>query len=321
MVKMDYLPWPHGRMRLSLFIRRSMDKNEVLVSIRCLAYNHAPYIRQCLEGFVIQKTNFRIEAVVHDDASTDGTAEIIREYAERYPDLIKPIFETENQYSKHDGSLGRIVNSACVGKYIAMCEGDDYWIDPYKLQKQVDFLEANLLYSACAHQSQVIGKGNGLFMTNVPDKIEMKHLLSRSRLFHTASFIYRSVPIKNLPQIERSVLSGDKLLFLKCVSIGPIKYMDDVMCVYRKHDTGASSTVLLQDLKADLNIIPYMQQICKKFPKYRYLSFLYGTFALYPTDINFKEKLRYLLLSFLFSFSYFPKNILELISKVIRYVK
>ena len=93
------------------------------------------------------------------------------------------------------------------------------------------------------------------------------------------------------------------------------------MCVYRKHDTGASSTVLLQNLKADLNIIPYMQRICKKFPKYRYLSFLYGTFALYPTNIRSKEKLGYLLLSFLYSFSYFPKNILELITKVIRYVK
>ena len=296
---------------------------DVLVSIRCITYNHAPYIRQCLDGFVMQKTNFRFEAIVHDDASTDGTADIVREYAEKYPEIIKPILQTENQYSKHDGSICRALDAAMspTAKYVAMCEGDDYWIDPYKLQKQVDFLEINSQYSACAHQSKVIGKGSGLFMMNVPEKIEMKHLLSRSRLFHTASFIYRNAPIKNLPQIEKSVLSGDKLLFLKCVSIGPIKYLDDVMCVYRKHDTGASSTVLLQNLKADLNIIPYMQRICKKFPKYRYLSFLYGTFALYPTNIRSKEKLGYLLLSFLYSFSYFPKNILELITKVIRYVK
>ena len=76
-----------------------------MVTIRCITYNHEPYIRQCLEGFVMQKTNFRFEAIVHDDASTDGTAAIIREYAEKYPDIIKPIYETENQYSKHDGSL------------------------------------------------------------------------------------------------------------------------------------------------------------------------------------------------------------------------
>ena len=123
-----------------------MDDNKILVSIRCLVYNHEPYLRQCLEGFVMQKTNFRFEAIVHDDASTDGSAEIIREYAEKYPDIIKPIYETENQYSKHDGSLRRIMNAACKGKYIAMCEGDDYWIDPLKLQKQVDFLENNLDY-------------------------------------------------------------------------------------------------------------------------------------------------------------------------------
>ena len=118
----------------------------LMVTIRCITYNHEPYIRQCLEGFVMQKTNFRFEAIVHDDASTDGTADIIREYAEKYPDIIKPIYETENQYSKHDGSLRRIMDAHMHGKYVALCEGDDYWIDPLKLQKQVDFLEANLEY-------------------------------------------------------------------------------------------------------------------------------------------------------------------------------
>ena len=117
--------------------------DEILVSIQCLVYNHEPYLRQCLDGFVMQKTNFRFEAIVHDDVSTDGSAAIIREYAEKYPDIIKPIYETENQYSKQDGSLSRIMNAACRGKYIAMCEGDDYWIDPLKLQKQVEILEKN----------------------------------------------------------------------------------------------------------------------------------------------------------------------------------
>ena len=126
-----------------------MEHNELMVTIRCLTYNHEPYIRQCLDGFVMQKTNFRFEAIVHDDASTDGTAAIVREYAEKYPDIIKPIFETENQYSKKDGSIRRIMNEHTHGKYIAMCEGDDYWIDPLKLQKQVDFLEANPEYGMC----------------------------------------------------------------------------------------------------------------------------------------------------------------------------
>ena len=138
---------------------RTNCNEPLMVSIRCTAYNHEPYIRQCLEGFVMQKTNFRFEAIVHDDASTDGTADIIRAYAEKYPDIIKPILETENQYSKHDGSLRRIMDAHTHGKYIAYCEGDDYWIDPLKLQKQVDWLEEHDDYvmshsnCLCFHQS------------------------------------------------------------------------------------------------------------------------------------------------------------------------
>lgn len=126
--------------------RQNIGERPLMVTIRCLAYNQEPYIRQCLEGFVMQKTNFRFEAVVHDDASTDGTAAIIREYAEKYPDIIKPIYETVNQYSKRDGSLCRIMDKHTHGKYVAYCEGDDYWIDPLKLQKQVDFMEAHSEY-------------------------------------------------------------------------------------------------------------------------------------------------------------------------------
>ena len=122
---------------------------ELIVTILCTAYNHEPYIRKCLEGFVMQKTNFQFEAIVHDDASTDGTATIIREYAEKYPDIIVPIYQTENQYSKKIGIYKTFLYPKAQGKYIAICEGDDYWTDPYKLQKQVDLLEANLDCSFC----------------------------------------------------------------------------------------------------------------------------------------------------------------------------
>ncbi len=112
-----------------------------VVTIQCLVYNHEPYLRQCLDGFVMQKTNFPYEAIVHDDCSTDQSAAIIREYAEKYPDIIKPIYESENQYSKKDGRLVEIMNEHTRGRYVAFCEGDDYWTDPYKLQKQVEILE------------------------------------------------------------------------------------------------------------------------------------------------------------------------------------
>ena len=115
----------------------------IKVSVICLAYNHEKYIRKCLDGFVMQKTNFKFEALVHDDASTDKTAEIIREYEEKYPDIIKPVYQTENQHSKKISIFTTFLAPNARGEYLAWCEGDDCWTDPGKLQKQVDFLDAH----------------------------------------------------------------------------------------------------------------------------------------------------------------------------------
>lgn len=127
--------------------------SEIMVSICVLSYNHEKYLRDCLDGIVMQKTSFPIEAWVHDDASTDSSADIIKEYQQKYPDIIKPILQKENQYSKlHGGILDTIVFPQCIGKYIALCEGDDYWTDPYKLQKQVAFMEAHPECSVSFHR-------------------------------------------------------------------------------------------------------------------------------------------------------------------------
>lgn len=138
-----------------------MAKKEepILVAIRCMVYNHEAFLRDCLEGFAMQKTNFRFVAIVHDDCSTDNSAAIIREYAEKYPDIIKPIYETENQWVKRDGSLERIFEEAYKAsgaKYIAFCEGDDYWTDPLKLQKQVDFMEAHPECTVTFHRYDIL---------------------------------------------------------------------------------------------------------------------------------------------------------------------
>ena len=108
-----------------------MDKP--LVSISCIAYNHESYIRQCLDGFLMQKTTFSFEILIHDDASTDNTTDIIREYERKYPDIIKPIYQKENQYSKGIPISATFNWPRAKGKYIAMCEGDDYWTDPLKI--------------------------------------------------------------------------------------------------------------------------------------------------------------------------------------------
>lgn len=116
-----------------------MNFDHPLVSISCITYNHAPYIRECLDGFLMQKTAFAYEVLIHDDASTDGTEEIIREYEAKYPEKIKPLYEKENQWVKvRRGSA--VFNFPRVrGKYIALCEGDDYYAGPAKLNKQVGF--------------------------------------------------------------------------------------------------------------------------------------------------------------------------------------
>lgn len=223
------------------------SSKELIVTIRCLAYNHEPYIRQCLEGFVMQKTNFRFEAIVHDDASTDGTAAIILEYAEKYPDIIKPIIETENQYSKRDGSLRRIMDAHMHGKYIAICEGDDYWTDPYKLQKQVDFLEANPEYSMCfanAIEHWEDGSKEDRCFSNVADRDYTGAEIYEKWIIPTASVLFRKEIILsqryNEVKSNKNFIFGDIVLFLTCAEFGKLRGMKDVVSVYRRHDNGAT---------------------------------------------------------------------------------
>ncbi len=218
-----------------------------LVIIKCLVYNHEPYLRQCLDGFVMQKTNFPFYAVVHDDASTDNSAAIIREYAEKYPDIIHPIYEMENQYSKKDGSLGRIMNEACTGaKYIAICEGDDYWTDPLKLQKQVDFLEANPDYSMCFHNVDVLSDRE-----KERDMYEHIHEgdytgieIFKKWTIPTCSVVYRN--IYTTPSSSKGkIVFGDIFLFLNMSSFGKLYCINQKMGVYRRIASGISYSILL----------------------------------------------------------------------------
>ena len=126
-------------------------KDQPLISIGTITYNQAPYIRECLDSLLMQETNFPFEMIVHDDASTDGTAEIVREYAEKYPHIIIPIFQTENQYSQGVGVSVTFQWPRARGKYIAICEGDDFWTDTNKLQFQVDFLEEHPDFMGTSH--------------------------------------------------------------------------------------------------------------------------------------------------------------------------
>ena len=133
-----------------------MGNTPVMVSVLCTTYNQESYIRKCLESLVGQETDFAYEILVHDDASTDRTADIIREFENAYPDKIRPIYQTVNQYSQGINIIDTILTPQAKGRYIAICEGDDYWTDPYKLQKQFDALEAHPEVDMCAHGAVLV---------------------------------------------------------------------------------------------------------------------------------------------------------------------
>lgn len=219
------------------------DLDSIMVSIRCYAYNHENYIAQCLEGFVMQKTTFRFEAIVHDDASTDGTAAIIREYAEKYPDIIKPIYETENQFSKHDGSLGRIMKVHTHGKYIAYCEGDDYWIDPYKLQKQVNILESHPDVTMVYTAFQVVDD------KSVPKEIDFyKKCMNKSHSgwafekLLQRNFILTLTTVFPTKIVNESNNNIDYKLFLYAARVGKAVYLEDRTSNYRINPTSIQHT-------------------------------------------------------------------------------
>jgi len=227
--------------------RQKSDK--LTVTVWCYVYNHEKYLRQCLEGFVMQKTDFPFEVIVHDDVSQDGSVAIIREYAAKYPDIIKPVIETENQYSKRDGSLNRVMVSHTEGKYVAICEGDDFWIDPFKLQKQVDFMENHPDYTMCAHNAIIYHQDNSTIesFTQRPQDADLSvHDAIHNWRIPTASVVVKSEYME-YPDWMARIYSSDYALILRAINGGKIRIMKDYMSVYRMDSTGNSVSSHLTD--------------------------------------------------------------------------
>lgn len=207
-----------------------------LVSIRCMTYNHEKYIARALESFLEQETSFPFEIVVHDDASSDSTAAIIRKYEQRYPGIVKPIYEFENQYSKHDGSLTRAINAKLRGRYIALCEGDDYWCDSRKLQMAVDLLENDESYSACAHNTMLVSamslRRKKIKMYSGEKDLNIENVMYDDD-YHTSSLVCRREFWFNRPSFCFEMPGvGDYPLKIFLALSGKIKRFGDVMSVY-----------------------------------------------------------------------------------------
>lgn len=241
------------------------------VIIRCLVYNHEPYLRDCLEGFIMQKTNFPFKAVVHDDCSTDASAAIIREYAEKYPDIIEPIYETENQYSKRDGSLKKIMDEATLNRsdYVAYCEGDDYWTDPYKLQKQIDFLDNNSEYSMCFTSCKIeyqYKERNNMKGENIEDRDYSATELYKTWTVPTASICLRESVLHHPKRKSiQQPLYGDIIIVLICALAGKIRGFKFPSVVYRVHAAGITNR---EDIKISRTrrYLKHCKLIMKEFP-------------------------------------------------------
>ena len=246
-----------------------------LVSICCITYNHAPYIRQCLDGFLMQKTNFKYEIVIHDDCSTDGTTEIIKEYAFKYPDIFVPLYEDENQYSKGvRGICAKFVYPKARGKYIALCEGDDYWIDENKLQMQVDFLENNPEYTMCFHNAEVLNEIPDTEVSSIygaEDRDYESTELYKKWIVPTASIVLRRKCLE-YPIIEREKFwAGDVIVIQSAVHQGKVYGFSKVMSVYRVSQHGVSWEQQKKDkehiLKDSFKILNHQLAIKMNFPK------------------------------------------------------
>ena len=217
------------------------EKITCKVSVLCAAYNHEEYLRQTLDSFLNQKTDFPFEVLVNDDASTDSTGDIIREYAARYPEIIRPFYQKENLYSRRINLYDVVFFPACRGEYIAVCEGDDYWNDPEKLQLQVNWLDAHPEYSACVHNS--IGR-----FTDQPDKVLFAQdgdrdipfeqvVQGMSHAYHTSSILARREFILNPPDYRDVAYHQgyftDYAVGVRLGLAGKVRFLDRCMSVYR----------------------------------------------------------------------------------------
>ena len=215
----------------------SCSENNILVSVCCITYNHEPYIRQCLEGFMMQKTTFPFEVLIHDDASTDGTAGIIKEYEVKYPNIIKPIYQKENQYSKGIKISPTFQYPRAKGKYIALCEGDDYWIDPYKLQKQVDFLETHSEYGLCYAKAKCFNQEKQQWEGKLgEDYVSFENLLCENTI-PTLTVMFRKILLfqyyREIDICKMNWKMGDYPLWLWIAEKSKLYFQSQTVAVYR----------------------------------------------------------------------------------------
>lgn len=247
-----------------------MSTKALMVSICCITYNHEKFLAQAIDSFMMQKTNFQFDIIIGNDCSTDGTLSVLEHYLQKFPNKIKVISSEKNM-----GSISNIISCTrqCKGKYIALCEGDDFWTDPYKLQKQVDFLEKSPDYVICCHYTRVINESDKTIYVH-PKPVPLVHsyfdlLSGKQEETKTATLLYR-----NLPELHQlftrswfyKCYAGDKMfkLFATQYTGQKIYVMPEVMSCYRNHSGGVWS--MIDEKTIMVKMISDFDLIIKNFP-------------------------------------------------------
>lgn len=268
-----------------------MCEKEIIVSVCCITYNHEKYIQKALESFLAQKANFDIEIIVHDDCSSDNTVNILKRYQEKYPNKIKLILQHENQRSKGKGIFRELLVPTTVGKYVAFCEGDDFWDDPYKLKKQVDALEKNPECSFCAHLVQVVNEKGTKLKKTIPNSSmksgvinadQWRDYLKYDILVQTSSYmirgdVARKYSAENLDYLKNAPV-GDLFYQVYSAECGNLYYINEAMSCYRSFSAGSwSSTTHFNNEKR----LGHYRKIIETFEKYnRSTGYIYNDFCL-----------------------------------------
>lgn len=278
-------------------IMRKVDHNrDVMVSVMCYTYNHVNTIRDALEGFLMQKADFTYDVFIYDDASTDGTSDIVREYVQKYPDIFHAFIEEKNMYRNPDRRerTHELETKNLSGKYIAMCEGDDFWIDCNKLQIQVEFMESHPECEMYLHNALWLNCENSTMKSgNLFDGADERDLSAEEIIMQygghpaTSSFLYKKELLKG-PHFFYEASVGDYTLLLHAFARGSVHYSNRIMSVYRYMKPGSYSENLRTDddlvVYYNMGLLHFLHEY-DRYTEYRHHKWCSGRIQWHSTNI------------------------------------
>ena len=307
-----------------------MSQPKIKVSIICEVYNHEKYLRRCLDGFINQNVNFNYEVLINDDASTDESSLIIKEYVEKYPNIFVPTYQKENLYRYGVRSWIDIQLPLAKGEYIAFCEGDDYWIDPMKLQKQVDFLDSHISYSVTFHRYDIFDETNNklyndglddLFINNNVGYIDVTTDMFLKRwMTQFLTIVYRRERFDYMNcNRKKYKYFRDSHLIYTLLQNGNGCLMNFVGGVYRR--TGLGVYTNMDEIQQRIRQIDIFKELWKVNDDERVKCQYYNSLRIFISNYKIKTKYYKYVLKYATMVLLYDKNIISYLSTIKHIIK